>query len=288
MKKGNKVFKVGVLSLLLALFVLVGCGKGEETGGQATGSETEPTETKELKIGATAGPYADMVEKAIKPILEEKGYTVEVIEFADYVQPNLALGNGSLNANLYQHKIFMESFAKENKLDLSELIVVPTVPMGIYSNQYKSFDEVPDGATVAIPNDPTNLARALIVLQNEGLLKFDESVEALKVSEKDITDNPKNLVFQPIEAAQLPRSLESSDLSAINGNFAISSGLSLLDAIKLEEIPADYLNRVVVNTKDLEAQFAKDIKEAVESEKFEKVIDAEFQGYSKPEWMLNR
>lgn len=275
-----------ILSLVLLVGILTGCGQSGKTS-QAVTSEGSG-EFKEIKIGATVGPYSDMVSKAIKPILEQKGYKVEVIEFSDYIQPNIALGNGSLNANLYQHKIYMETFAKDNNLELSDVLPVPTVPMGIYSNKYQSIDEVKEGSSVAIPNDPTNLARALLILQDVGLIKFDQNANPLTVSEKDIIENPKKLVFQPIEAAQLPRSLESTDLSAINGNFALAAGLNLQDALQLENIPADYLNLVVVNTKDLEAAYTKDIQEAVESAEFEKVIDKQFQGYSKPDWMKNR
>ena len=120
----------------------------------------ESANSKEIKLGATAGPYSDMVKKAIVPGLEEKGYKVEIVEFSDYIQPNNALDNGDIHANLFQHTIYLENFAKENNMELTALISVPTAPMGIYSNTYKSLDEVKDGATIAIPNDPTNAARA--------------------------------------------------------------------------------------------------------------------------------
>ena len=199
-----------------------------------------------------------MVNKAIKPILEKKGYQVKVVEFSDYIQPNLALANGDLDANLFQHKIYMENFAKENNLDLSEVIVVPTAPMGIYSKKFKSF------------------------------IKLDPAANPLTVSEKDIKENVKNLQFKPIEAGQLPRAVESVDLAAVPGNFALAAKMNLLDALVLEKMPDQYRNRVVVNTKDLNKQFVKDIKEAVESEEFEKVIDEQFKGFGKPEWMLKR
>lgn len=272
------------LSILLALLLLIGllaaCGSKETASDSA--------EKKELTIGATSGPYSDMVNKAIKPILEKKGYQVKVVEFSDYIQPNLALGNGDLDANLFQHKIYMEKFAEENNLDLSEVIIVPTAPMGIYSNKFKSLDEVTDGSQIAIPNDPTNLARALLILQDEGLITLDSSVNPLTVSEKDVKENVKNLQFKPIEAGQLPRAVESVDLAAVPGNYALAANMNLLDALALENMPDDYRNRVVVNTKDLDKQFVKDIKEAVESEEFEKVIDEQFKGFGKPEWMLNR
>jgi len=269
-----------LFTLLLSIGVLSACGNQETSSSSA--------EKKELTIGATSGPYSDMVNKAIKPQLEKKGYKVKVVEFSDYIQPNLALGNGDLDANLFQHKIYMEKFAEEHGLDLSEVIIVPTAPMGIYSNKFKSLDEITEGSQIAIPNDPTNLARALLILQDEGLIKLDPSVNPLTVSERDVKENIKNLQFKPIEAGQLPRSVESVDLSAVPGNYALAANMSLLDALVLENMPDDYRNRVVVNTKDLDKQFVKDIKEAVESEEFEKVIDEQFKGFGKPQWMLKR
>ena len=275
-----------LLSLILAIGVLAGCSNSTSTTTSDKGSNQE--ESKALKIGATAGPYSDMVTKAIKPIMEKKGYTVEVIEFGDYVQPNLALSNGDLNANLFQHKIYMENFAKENKLQLSELISVPTAPMGIYSSKFKSLDEVAAGSTVAVANDPTNLARTLGLLQDAGLLTIKDDIDPLRVSEKDVKDNPKQLVLQPIEAGQLPRAADSVDLSLVPGNFALAAKMNLLDALKLENMPDDYRNRLVVNTAELDKQFAKDLKEAVESAEFEQIIDEQFKGFGKPEWMLKR
>ncbi|WP_019419546.1 MetQ/NlpA family ABC transporter substrate-binding protein [Paenibacillus sp. OSY-SE] len=275
-----------LLSLILAIGVLAGCGNSTSTTTSDKDSNQE--ESKALKIGATAGPYSDMVTKAIKPIMEKKGYTVEVIEFGDYVQPNLALSNGDLNANLFQHKIYMENFAKENKLQLSELISVPTAPMGIYSSKFKSLDEVAAGSTVAVANDPTNLARTLGLLQDAGLLTIKDDIDPLRVSEKDVKDNPKQLVLQPIEAGQLPRAADSVDLSLVPGNFALAAKMNLLDALKLENMPDDYRNRLVVNTAELDKQFAKDLKEAVESAEFEQIIDEQFKGFGKPEWMLKR
>ncbi|EIJ78228.1 NLPA lipoprotein [Bacillus methanolicus PB1] len=270
--------------LLLSIGILAACGAGKENSS----GDTERSETKQITFGATSGPYSDMVNKAIKPILEQKGYKVKVVEFSDYIQPNLALSKGDLDANLFQHKIYMETFAKEHNLDLSEVIVVPTAPMGIFSKKFFSLDEVTDGASIAIPNDPTNAARAFLILQDAGLITLDSNANPLTVSEKDVKENVKNLKFKPLEAAQLPRAVDSVDLSAVPGNFALAAKMDLLDALKLENMPDQYRNRVVINTKDKDAQFVKDIKEAVESEAFEKVIDEQFKGFGKPEWMKNR
>ncbi|WP_232697457.1 MetQ/NlpA family ABC transporter substrate-binding protein [Brevibacillus daliensis] len=276
----------GILSIILSVGLLAGCGSaGTNSSAPAAGGDTKTEEIKELKIGATAGPYSDMVTKAIKPIMEKQGYKIEVIEFSDYVQPNRALANGDLQANLFQHKIYLDNFAKENKLELTDLISVPTAPMGLYSKKFKSLDEIADGSTVAVANDPTNLARTLGVLEDAGLIKVKEGIDPLRVSEKDVQDNPKNLKLQPIEAGQLPRAVDSVDISLVPGNFALAAKMNLLDALQLEDMHDDYRNRVVVNTSEVEKQFVKDLKAAVESDEFEKIIDEQFQGFGKPAWM---
>jgi D-methionine transport system substrate-binding protein len=275
-----KKWFTAVLILLVAGF-LAACGSSDSAGADEKSGE----ETKEIKLGATAGPYSDMLKKAIIPGLEEKGYTVEVIEFSDYIQPNKALDNGDIQANLFQHTIYLENFAKENNMDLTALISVPTAPMGIYSNKFDSIDSITDGATITIPNDPTNAARAFNTLEDEGLVVLDENADPLTVSEKDIVENKKNLVFQPIEAGQLPRSVESADLAAVPGNFALAASMDLLSALALENMLDPYRNIVAVKTENKDDQLAKDIVEVVESEDFESVIDEEFQGFGKPEWM---
>ncbi|MFJ7934715.1 MetQ/NlpA family ABC transporter substrate-binding protein [Sporosarcina sp. NPDC096371] len=269
--------KLLITCMMIALVaVLAACG-----GKDKNVSNDE----KSITIGATAGPYSDMLKKAIIPGLEEKGYKVELKEFSDYIQPNQALANGEIHANLFQNTVYLDNVVKENNFELSKLINVPTAPMGIFSNKFKSIEEITDGSKITLPNDPVNAARALIILQDEGLIEFDPNIEILKASEKDVTVNHKNLKFLPIESGQLPRSVESTDLAAVPGNFALSAGMDLLDALALENMPDQYRNVVAVKTENLDKQFAKDIKEIVESAQFEKVIDEEFQGFGKPEWM---
>ena len=163
----------------LTIIVLAACSDDSDTSSSNT---TE--ETKKIKLGATAGPYSDMLSKAIIPQLEEKGYEVELTEFSDYVQPNIALNNGDIDANLFQHSIYLENFEKENDMDLEALIIVPTAPMGFFSKTIKSVDDIPDGATIAIPNDPSNAARTLATLAKQGLIEISPDVEELKASEK--------------------------------------------------------------------------------------------------------
>lgn len=268
---------VTLFAALTIITFLSACGGGEENA--------DAEEKKTIRFGATSGPYSDMVTEAIAPLLEEKGYEVTNKEFTDYVQPNKALANGDLDANLFQHKIYLESFAEEHNLDLSEVIVVPTAPMGIYSSEYQNIDGVETGSTMGIPNDPTNLARALIILEDEGLVTLKEDVDPLRASLNDIVENPKEIEFVEVEAGQLPRLVDSEDLSMVPGNYALAAEMDLLSALALEDMPDDYRNRVAVKTEDLDAQFTKDIKEVVESEEFEEIMDEKFEGFGKPQWM---
>lgn len=272
-----------IFSIMLLLVVaLAACGgSDEETKGNVDND-------KSVKLGGSAGPYSDMLKTAIKPALEEKGYKVEIVEFSDYIQPNIALDNGDIDANLFQHSIYIKNFSKENDMELTGLITVPTAPMGIYSNKYKSIEDVKDGATIAIPNDPVNAARTFLILQDHELIELDPNAEPLTVSEKDIKTNAKNLVFQPIEAGQLPRSVDGADLAAVPGNFALAADMNLLDALILENMPDLYRNLVAVTTANKDTQLAKDLVEIVEAPEFEEIIDAEFEGFGKPEWMENR
>lgn len=244
-------------------------------------------QSQHLIIGVAPGPYGDLVKQAIAPSLEKKGYTIEVKEFSDYVQPNLALSNKAIDANLFQHPIYLTKFSADKGLKLSSLISVPTAGVGIYSKKYKSLSEIKEGSTVTVPNDPTNLARALSYLQTLGLIKIKAELDATKASEKDIVENPKKLKIHPIEAAQIPRTVDSVDIAVATGNFAISSGI-YPSALDREIIPENYINIIAVRTDDLQAQFAKDIKEVVESEAFAHVMSDPakiFKDFQKPEWL---
>jgi D-methionine transport system substrate-binding protein len=242
---------------------------------------------KKLVFGVAPGPYGDLVKQAIAPGLEKKGYIIELKEFSDYVQPNLALSNKSIDVNVFQHRVYLEKFSADKGLKLSPLITIPTASLGIYSKKYKSVAEIKDGSSVTIANDPTNLARALKYLQTLGLLKIKPDIDAAKASEKDIGENPKNLKVQAIEAAQLPRSLESADISLVNGNYAIAAGI-WPTAFHRETLIPEHINLVAVRTEDLDKQFAKDIKAVVESDEFLKIVDDPkniFKDFQKPDWL---
>ena len=292
MKKILKTSLAIILTLALGTGA-VGCGNSNDnkevtnSTTQQTTSSGENKEIKEIVFGVAPGPYGDMAKLAIQPELEKKGYTVKLIEFSDYVQPNLALGNGEINVNMFQHSVYLENFSKEHKLELSSVISIPTASMGIFSKRYKSLSELPEGAVVTLPNDVPNLARALRFLVQENIITLKPDIDLTKASEKDIAENPKKLKFTPAEAAQLPRTLESADLAIINGNYAISAGLSLADAVAKEKLAEPYKNIIAVRTADKDAQFVKDIEGIVKSEAFRAVIlDSKniFKDFDFPEW----
>ncbi|MBY0571629.1 MAG: hypothetical protein K2P61_10115 [Burkholderiaceae bacterium] len=239
---------------------------------------------KELVIGTSAGPYADQVKLGIKPVLEKQGYKVKVVEFNDYIQPNFALAEGSLDANAFQHIIYLTKFSTENKLPLSELIKVPTAPIAIYSKKHTSLNQVKEGTTVALPNDPTNQARALVLLDQLGWIKLRANFDPIRASEKDIADNIKKIKLIPLEAAQLPRSLQDTDYSFVNGNFALASGLKLSEALAREKISANYQNLVAIRTADKGKAWVKDLEAAYRSREFLDITNKHFAGFSKPDY----
>lgn len=276
---------IASLLLLLVIGLIAGC--------QSSQQSTQSQQPKKLVFGVAPGPYGDMIRYAIKPSLEKKGYTVELKEFSDYVQPNLALNNRELDANLFQHKPYLEKFSADKGLKLSSVINVPTAGLGIYSRKINATNEsdlkkvLKPGDEITLANDPTNLARALRLLEKNKFITLKPSIDATKASEKDIDQNPYGLKFSPIEAAQLPRSLDSITLSVVNGNYAIAAGIPLSSAIIQEELSEELKNLVAVRTEDLDKQFVKDLKEIIESEEFKTVIEDPkhvFKDFQKPDW----
>ncbi|MCW2276824.1 MetQ/NlpA family ABC transporter substrate-binding protein [Heliophilum fasciatum] len=290
----KKVLKAAALFLAVSVMgaTLAGCSS---TPSSSQGGTTG--QNKKLVVGFAPGPYSDMFKKAIQPALEQKGYTFEYKEFSDYVQPNLALNNKELDANLFQHKAYLEKFSADKGLKLSPVINVPTAGLGIYSHKLQATngDElkaaIKPGDEITLANDPTNLARALRLLDKNGLITIKEGIDATKASEKDIDKNPYSLKVVPMEAAQLPRTLDSVTLSVINGNYAISAGIPLSSAIIKEELIEDHKNLVAVRTEDLDKPFVKDLKEVVESEAFKNAIEDPknvFKDFQKPQWYKDK
>ncbi len=238
-------------------------------------------ESKTFVIGTTVGDFADMVKESLKPLLEKKGFEVKLVQFTDYVQPNIALSEKSLDANLFQHRPYLEEFSKAKGLKLSPLSQVPTAPLGLYAGKKKSLAEVSDGVTVAVPNDPTNLARALRIIADLGWIELPQKSAEIQVTPRDITKNVKNVKIIQLEAAQLPRATRDVDYAIINGNYAVSSGLALTSALAQEKSDA-YVNWIVVRTEDVSSAKATALKDAASSPEFKKYAREKFKGYKFP------
>lgn len=243
----------------------------------ATLSLVAQAQDKVIKIGVTAGPHAQLMEQ-VKKVAERDGLKLQVMEFSDYVQPNAALVSGDLDANSYQHKPYLDAQIKDRGYKL--VSVAPTVnfPIGLYSKKVKRLEDLKPGAKFGIPNDPTNGGRVLLLLQDKGLIKLKANV-GLKATPLDVVENPKKLRFVELDAAQLARSLDDLDASAINTNFAIAAGMSpKKDAITLERADNPYVNIIVVREADKAQPWVAKLVKAYHSEEIRQFIDKEFKG----------
>jgi len=218
-----------------------------------------------IKIGATPIPHAELLD-LVKDDLLEEGIQLEIVEFTDYVTPNIALSTGEIDANFFQHVPYLEKFAAERGLDLSSLGTVHVEPLGLYSQSINHVDDLKEGDQIAIPSDAVNGGRALILLEHKGLIKLKPGA-GLEATPEDIIENPLKLAFKPIEAAQLARVLQDVDGAIINGNYALEAGLSpATDALLLEDSESPYANILTVRTKDLEDSDLAKVLEALHSE----------------------
>lgn len=293
MKK--RVISAAVLTAALAAGVLAGCsGSSEETtAAQAETQEEsgadEETQAQEqadsgemetIVVGASPAPHAEILEAA-REVLAAKGYNLEIQEYTDYVIPNEALDSGDIDANYFQHKPYLDSFNENNGTDLVSLGPVHYEPFGIYAGKTTDLSQLPDGATVLVPNDVTNEARALLLLQDQGLLTLKEDA-GLEATRNDIVENPKNLEIVELEAAQLPRTLSDCDIAVINGNYAIDAGLKMADALATEDSESlaatTYCNVVAVRAGDENTDKSKALYEALTSPEVKEFMEETYQG----------
>lgn len=253
------------LAALLSAALLAGCSSGGAApassaapvssaapASSASGEGNANADTVPLKVGASPTPHAEILAKAAEE-LAEKGIQLEIVEFTDYVQPNLALDSGELDANFFQHTPYLDQFNADRGTKLVPVGTVHYEPLGLYAGKTSSIEALPDGATIAVPNDTSNEARALLLLQAQGLLSLREDA-GVNATQTDITENPKNLKIQEIAPEQVARSLQDVDMAVINGNYAILGGLSIADALAQEEkdsLAAEtYANVLVVREGD--------------------------------------
>lgn len=247
--------------------------------GQALANE-------KIKIGVTPGAHEEVMEQVVK-VAAEKGLDIEIISFSDYVIPNQALDDGDLQANSFQHKPYLDNQIKDRGYDLSVVGYNILTPMGIYSDKIKDLSELKDGAEVGIPNDPTNGGRALLVLQSEGLIKVDPAA-GLSVSPLDVIENPKNIKFVELDAAQLPRSLADLDASAINTNYALEAGLNpIKDSIAIEGNDSPYANVIVTRTQDKDAPWVKTLVKSYHDDSIREFIETKYEGSVLPVFKIS-
>ena len=231
----------------------------------------------ELKVGATPVPHAELLN-LVKEDLKSEGVDLKVVEFTDYVTPNLALAEGELDANFFQHFPYLEKFSNERGLNLVSAGKVHVEPLGVFSQKIKDIKDLPDKATIAIPSDPSNGGRALILLHNNGIIKLSDPTN-LYATEFDIVENPKKLKFKPIEAAQLPRVLPDVDAAVINGNYALEAGFSPVeDSLLLEGAESPYANIIAVKAGDESKEDIQKLLKALQSKKVSDYIGANYKG----------
>lgn len=280
-KNGIGVLGLGLalalaLAFALALALACACAPGVGAAG---------TSTIKLKVGATPVPHAEILEQ-VKPILAAKGISLEIIEFTDYVTPNLALADGDIDANFFQHIPYLEQFARDRRLDITYIAKVHIEPMGAYSKKIKNIKDLRDKARVGIPNDPTNGGRALLLLQRAGLITLDKNA-GITATKFDITTNPKNLQIVELEAAQLPRSLDDLDLAVINSNFALEAKLvPTRDALFIEDSHSPYVNVLAVRTGDKNNPALKELARALTSQQVAAFINKTYPGSVVPAFGL--
>lgn len=238
---------------------------------------------EEIKVGVSPGEHAEIMEEVAR-VAEPMGLEIDVIEFSDYVVPNQALADGDIQANSFQHVPYLEAQMKDRGFALTVVGNTITTPMGVYSDKVSDIAALEEGATFGIPNDPTNGGRALLVLQELGLIKVDPAA-GLTPTVLDITENPKDLSFKELDAAQLPRSLADLTAALINTNYAIASGLNPKeDSIAMESAENPYVNVIVVREGDEEAPWVETLLKAYHSDEVKAFIDESYQGTVITSW----
>lgn len=285
----KNIKKVLLVALVLALAVSVfGCTKNEQKDEPAPSEQTPPEETpsenKELTkitVAASPVPHAEILAQ-IKSDLADKGYELDVVEFSDYVQPNMVVEAGDIDANFFQHKPYLDNFNEEKKTNIVSVAAVHYEPLGIYPGKSSDLANIPNGAAIAVPNDTTNEARALLLLEANGIIRIREGA-GLTATKKDIVENPHNVDIIELEAAQVPRVVAETDFVVLNGNYALEAGFNVeSDALAKEEQDSEaattYANILCVKKGNEETEKTKALIEALKSDKVKKFIAETYKG----------
>ena len=296
--------RIAALLLGLAVVSLAACGgqkadtktetKKETEAGSEKATENEKAaesekateaaaasgETVKIKIGATPSPHAEILEAA-KDALKKKGVEIEIVTYNDYVQPNIATDEGQIDANYFQHQPYLDDFNKENNTHVVSVGKIHYEPFGIYAGKSKDLKNIQDGAKIAVPNDTTNEARALLLLEANGIIKLKDGA-GLTATKQDIVENPHNVELYEVEAAQIPRSLDSVDFACMNGNFAIQANYKPSEALAAEKSDSEaaqtYANIIAVAEKNKDAAWAKTLVEVLTSKEIQDFINKKYEG----------
>lgn len=269
---------------VLGSFALTACGGNSATGSSAAASGAAASGSASdgtvITVGASPSPHAEIL-KAVEDEIKSAGYELKVVEYNDYVQPNVALSEGDLDANYFQHKPYLDNYNQENGTDLVSAAAIHFEPMGIYAGKSSDIKNVPDGAKIAVPSDATNEARALLLLQDQGVLKLKDGA-GLEATKNDIAENPHNVEFVEVEAASVPRTLQDADFGVINGNYALSAGLDTTATLASEgadsEAAKTYANIVAVRKGEDATEKTKALVAALTSDTAKKFIEDTYKG----------
>lgn len=268
-----------IIGALLAVTAIASFGlSGCSSSNGAASKENDKT----ITVAASPTPHAEILNKAVKPLVEKDGYKLVVKEFTDYVQPNTATEEGEVDANYFQHKPYLDNFNKEKGTHLASVAGIHFEPFGLYPGKTKTLDALADGATVAVPNDATNEARALLLLQDAGLIEL-KNPKDINATTKDITSNPKNLKFKELEAAVVPTVIKDVDIAALNGNYAIQAGFDpTKDTLATEKAGGlaakTYQNILVVKEGNENTNKTKELKKALKSSEVRDYITKNYKG----------
>lgn len=251
----------------------------QDTQADSTEAAADTTgDKKEIVYGKSQGPYTELFEAAIVPILEKEGYTVNGVDFSDLQTADIGLNDGDVDVNVEQHIAYMENFNANYNADLVALSPIPTVPAGVYSAKYKSVDEIPDGAKVAVPNDASNTARCYLMLQKIGWIKLADDVDPSAVTQDDIVENPHNIEFTEMKSLTIPAAIQDFDYVAITGSVVYNAGIDPSTALATEDIQDHLVLQVVVKEENRDAEWAKAIVDAYHSDEFKQYMEENNDG----------
>lgn len=271
-----KKFFALALSLILVLS-LAACGGNDSSAPNDASDTGTPTKT-EIVYGKSQGPYTELFEAAIVPILEKQGYTLKGIDFSDLLTADIALNDGDVDVNVEQHTAYAENFNASNDGNLVPISPIPTVPAGIYSETHASLEEVTDGAKIAVPNDASNTARAYVLLQKIGWITLDDNVDPSAVTQDDIVENPKNLEFVEMKSLTIPAAIQDFDYVVITGSIVYNAGIDPSTALATEDILDHLVLQVVVKEANKDADWAKAIVDAYHSDEFKAYLEENNDG----------